>query len=89
MKKIDLEQAHKHSINNKQEIMNSKTCGCFYCREMFVPDEIKNWINDAKEPTAQCPYCFIDSVIGDASGFVITRQLLDDMHKGWFENNKQ
>jgi len=83
MEKIDLDKAHKHSINNKEEIMNSKVCGCFYCREMFVPTEIKHWIKDSKL-TAQCPYCLIDSVIGDASGIPITKAFLDAMYKRWF-----
>ncbi len=83
MEQIDLQQAHKHSSNNKEEILKSKVCGCFYCREMFDPKEIKNWIKDEKG-TAQCPYCFIDSVIGDASGIPITRAFLEEMHKEWF-----
>ncbi len=84
MEQKELEKAHSHSINNKTEILSSKVCGCFYCREMFVPTEIKNWVNDAKQPTAQCPYCFIDSVIGDASGIKITKAFLEEMHNKWF-----
>lgn len=83
MEQINLETAHKHSINNKAEILNSKVCGCFYCREMFDPKEIKNWIKDENQ-TAQCPYCYIDSVIGDASGIQLTKSFLEEMHKKWF-----
>ena len=78
-----LEEIHKHSSNNKNEIEKSDTCGCFYCKELFVPTEIKNWIQD-KEPTAQCPYCKTDSVLGNKSGYEITRELLDAMSKKWF-----
>ena len=78
-----LEQAHKHSKNNKQEIENSDTCGCFYCREMFAPSEIKEWLKD-KEMTAQCPYCKIDAVIGNASGYEINTKFLEAMYKKWF-----
>ena len=78
-----LEEIHGHSINNKQEIEKSDTCGCFYCKELFVPTEIKEWIQD-KEQTAICPYCKVDSVIGNASGYEITKALLDAMSKKWF-----
>lgn len=78
-----LECIHKHSINNKIEIYNSNTCGCFYCREIFAPSEIKTWIKDKGE-TAECPYCKVDSVIGNASGYEISKSLLDAMSKKWF-----
>lgn len=84
MGSIDLEEAHKHSINNQQEIEQSNTCGCFYCREIFAPSEINTWINDKKGKTAQCPYCMVDSVIGNASGYPINTKFLDAMHKKYF-----
>lgn len=78
-----LEEIHKHGINNKAEIEKSDTCGCFFCREMFDPSEIKTWTKD-KEETAECPYCKVDSVIGNASGYEISKSLLDAMAKKWF-----
>lgn len=84
-----LEKAHKHCFNNKEEIDKSDTCGCFYCKEIFAPSEIKEWITWDKEPketTAQCPYCMIDSVIGNASGYPINNEFLTAMNKKWFEN---
>ena len=78
-----LEEIHKHSINNKKEIEQSDTCGCFYCKELFVPTEINEWITD-KSQTAVCPYCKVDSVIGNASGYEITKSLLDAMSKKYF-----
>lgn len=30
------------------------------------------------------PYCHIDSVIGDTSGFPITPEFLREMNKRWF-----
>lgn len=42
MSSLNSEQVYKHSKNNKQQVEKSNTCGCFYCREMFVPKEIKN-----------------------------------------------
>ena len=79
-----LNEIHKHSSNNKTEIEKSDTCGCFFCREIFAPSEIKYWINDNEE-TAECPYCKVDSVIGNASGYEICKDMLDSMAKRWFE----
>ena len=75
--------AHKHSINNYKELENSKICGCFYCKKIFEPKEINDWILD-RELTAKCPYCDIDSVIGDASSYPITKEFLNAMYKRWF-----
>ena len=80
-----LEQAYNHSKNNKQEIENSDTCGCFYCRELFIPKEIKNWIKDDKGDTALCPYCTIDAIIANASGFEVNKKLLEELHKTYFK----
>ena len=68
-----LEAAHKHSIFNKNEILNSDICGCFYCLKTFKPTEIIEWTDEdnPKGETAQCPFCAIDSVLGDKSGFPV------------------
>lgn len=80
--------AHKHSSYHRREIEESKLCGCFYCLEIFHPNEIKNysWTDewDGKNQTALCPRCGIDSVIGDASGFPITKEFLRQMKTDWF-----
>ena len=78
----ELKEAHKHSINNKLEILNSKICGCFYCNKIFKSREICRWIQD-ENATAICPYCFNDTVIGDVSGVKITANFLNDMHDYW------
>ena len=62
--------AHGHSSNNRNELLASDVCGCFYCLETFRPDQIKDWI-DSKNVIALCPYCGIDSVIGSLSGLGI------------------
>ena len=56
-------------------------CGCFYCREIFAPNMIVEWIC---EGTAFCPMCGIDSVIGDASGYEISKEFLSNMNDHWF-----
>ena len=84
METINFNQLHKHSKNNKTELLKSNVCGCFYCGKIFNPNEIESWIKDKQDQTALCPHCQIDSVIGDASGFEITESLLNTMHKKWF-----
>ena len=83
----DLEQAHHHLINHREEILASETCGCFYCRHIFPPARIGEWIDEVGEAggqTAMCPHCGIDSVIGSASGFPITEEFLRRMKRYWF-----
>jgi len=49
---------------------------------IFPPSEIVEWIDDGK--TAMCPKFPVDSVIGSASGYPITREFLQQMHDRWF-----
>jgi hypothetical protein len=74
--------AHKHCLRNRAEIKISAVCGCFYCFAIFPPSEIVEWIDDGQ--TAICPKCPVDSVIGSASGYPITREFLEGMHDHWF-----
>lgn len=78
----ELKSAHKHSSNHRAEILASVRCGCFYCLAIFSPSEISEWIDNRQ--TALCPRCPVDSVIGDASGFPITKEFLEQMHAHWF-----
>lgn len=79
---MDILEAHKHSIRHRQEIEASQKCGCFFCMEIYGPDAITEWVDDAN--TALCPKCSIDSVIGDASGFPIDTDFLKRMNQHWF-----
>lgn len=86
-------EAHKFCSNNMPMLKKDKVCGCFYCLEIFDPAEIKFWIiannpaddNPAdKLGTAVCPHCGIDSVIGESSGYPITKDFLTKMKNYWF-----
>lgn len=81
--KPDYITAHKYSANHKATLQKDKICGCFYCLKVFNPQEITEWILD-KEGTAMCPYCSIDSILGESSGYPITVDFLSLMHKYWF-----
>ncbi|PAE39015.1 cytoplasmic protein [Bacillus sp. 7884-1] len=76
-------KAHQYWRKNRKSLENDKVCGCFYCIRIFSPNEIDEWW-DEDESTAECPYCGIDSVIGESSGFPITKMFLKEMHKKYF-----
>ena len=79
---LAIAEAHDHSARHRSEVLASSVCGCFYCRATFTATEIGDWTDD--EETALCPKCGIDSVIGSAAGFPITKEFLEEMHKYWF-----
>jgi transcriptional regulator with XRE-family HTH domain len=80
----DYIKAHEFSSNHKEQILQDVECGCFYCLSIFSPRKIKKWIEDGTSGTAICPYCGIDSVIGDSSGFPVTKEFLGEMKSYWF-----
>jgi hypothetical protein len=82
-----LRVAHQKCIYNRADLQRSQRCGCFYCKKIFDADQIIEW-TDTDKPTAQhtalCPFCGIDSVIGDSSGIEMTEGFLEKMHEMWF-----
>ena len=78
----DIYNAHSYSMHNREHIEKSYYCGCFYCGEIFRPIQVNAWDDD--NDTAICPYCCIDSVIGDYSGYPINEDFLKAMKKRWF-----
>ena len=79
------EQAYRHSSKHRDEVLNSKACGCFHCLSIFTPDLIDHWTDllDGIGQTAFCPSCGIDSVIGDRD-VPFTKPLLEEMRATWF-----
>lgn len=75
-------EAHRFSSYHRIELEKDSICGCFYCLKIYSPSEINEWWDNEK--TAVCPYCGIDSVIGESSGFPITEQFLTGMNKKMF-----
>ena len=68
------------SFKNQLELQELSKCGCFYCMKIFSPKEIVEWWDSAVNGTAVCPYCGIDSIIGERPGQSITVELLKEMH---------
>ena len=79
-------KAHDYSDNHRASLEKDSLCGCFYCIKIFSPTLIKEWIPD-ENGTAMCPYCGIDSIIGESSGYLITEDFLSEMNKYWFGEN--
>ena len=78
----DYIESHKYCTGNKEQLKSDAVYGCFYCLKIFSPKEIEMWL--AREGTALCPYCCVDSVIGESSGFPITKKFLKKMNEYWF-----
>ncbi|SNW09675.1 Uncharacterised protein [Eikenella corrodens] len=79
--------AHQFSFKNKAYLLPPQRCGCFSCLAIFRSTELEEGDfvpeNDGQY-TACCPYCGIDSVIGENCGYAITPELLAAMQDYWF-----
>ena len=82
--KEQLHAAHKISYANKTRLSVPQKCGCFYCLRFFSSEDIVNWSVDKPDWTAICPYCGIDSVIGENDGYPLTEDFLEEMFEEWF-----
>lgn len=82
--KEDYVKAFSYTKNNKDLILSGERCGCFACTNLFYTYEIQYWICNEYEETALCPYCFQDALIGENSGFTITREFLIAMNEHWY-----
>jgi hypothetical protein len=60
-------------MRNRDELLLSTRCGCFYCGAIFSPEEVEDWVDEEEGvgQTALCPRCGIDAVIGSYSGYPI------------------
>lgn len=83
----DYIKAHEHSSQHRAEISASINCGCFYCLKIYSSKKIEIWVDEDSSgvsQTAICPFCGIDAVIGDKSGYPISEKFLETMNKHWF-----
>lgn len=74
--------AHKSSAFHRKKLEQDPICGCFSCCKTFSSQKIEDWYDDGQ--TACCPYCCIDSVVGESSGVEITEEFLIAMEDHWF-----
>jgi hypothetical protein len=76
--------AHAFSSHHRRLLIQSESCGCFYCLAIYSPVEIVDWTDEAD--TALCPKCGIDAVIGSKSGYPVTPGFLEKMQEHWFSS---
>jgi hypothetical protein len=76
-------------MRNRDELLLSERCGCFYCGAIFLPEEVKEWVDEEESvgQTALCPRCGIDAIIGSNSGYPITADFLGIMKIHWFQKD--
>ena len=80
-------EAHQYCIRNQTSLAEPQKCGCFRCERIFSSTELtdEDFMQESDGSyTAWCPYCGIDSIIGEAEGYEITPELLEEMKKQWF-----
>lgn len=81
-------EAHTATFKNWRFLRKSKMCGCIYCCRVYPTSEVVDWCNERdRRRTALCPYCGIDSVIPDASGWPLDEKFLNKMKYLWFESH--
>ncbi len=82
--KTDIVLAHRNRQYDYDLIRRSDFCGCFQCGEIFKPSHLQaeDWTDGGE--TALCPHCGMDSVIGDAAGFPISEEFLNEMKEHRF-----
>lgn len=74
---------HAASAHHRAQVLRSNLCGCFHCLSIFEPAAITTWVDEGT--TALCPVCGVNAVVGSDSGMLITRELLEDLKRRWFE----
>ena len=78
-----ISEIYRYSSQHRTLLQQSERSGCFYCLETFAYSEIEDWCDD--EQTAMCPHCGIDAVLGSASVEALIPELLQAMHRAYFE----
>lgn len=77
-------KAHRRSLYNEREVKASNMCGCFCCLQIYPVTELDedNFIEELNgKKTVVCPYCAVDAILGDKSGYPITHEFLVSMKK--------
>ena len=79
--KLLLYALHKRSFHNEQIIKHSLFCVCFHCKRLFYGREVTEWCDSDSidNRTALCPYCGVDSVIGDKDGDIYIEPAMTEL----------
>ncbi|MES1954185.1 hypothetical protein SAHY_06373 [Salinisphaera hydrothermalis EPR70] len=74
-----MHRLHAMSTQHREQILRSRVLGCFVCVTRFEVSAVDTWWDPDDHgigQTATCPYCGLDTVIGDAMGVELTDDLL-------------
>lgn len=80
---IGISQFPVMAMKNRHLVEQSTKAGCYCCLKIFDVKEIKDYTDDDK--TVICPYCEVDSVVGNMCGFTLDEAILKKAHQFWFE----
>jgi len=76
---IDTKALYKHARNNRFEVAHSDHCACFFCGDIFAPEQITEWTD--KDMTALCPHCKMDAVLPAYNGIPTDTETLMALNK--------
>jgi len=80
----DMRQAHKFTNNNYELLQTEQNCRCIYCLKEYRSTLIDEFTMDNN---ALCPYCWVDAVIGESSGYSYTDDEASMMYEFFFRNS--
>lgn len=81
-------QEHGQSSNHRAAVLSASAVGCFYCRKIYSPTEIEDWIDEDESgvgQTAMCGRCGVDAVIPVRDGVDV--EFLARMRRHWFSRS--
>lgn len=76
---------HEQSSDHRAAVLAASAVGCFYCRKIYSPTEIEDWIDEDESgvgQTAMCGRCGVDAVIPVRDGIDV--EFLARMRRHWF-----
>ena len=82
MNKDTLEAIYSQTLRNRKEVEASDNCGCADCCRIFPAAEVVDWADENQ--TGICPYCGTDAIVGDAAGWQLTTELLEELNELYF-----
>ena len=68
---------------NKMLLNQSNYAACYSCKRIFKSKDVTTFLNEGVG-TAVCPYCGIDSVLGDKTGLGLSVENIQQLHDYWF-----
>lgn len=77
----EFENILSHTRNNEIEMLHSKKAGCLFCGHIIDARKVNKWTSDLSSPSAICPRCGMNMILGDASGHDISRTKIDEIQE--------